>query len=148
MLRFRRMTALLSASFLLQWMLVGSGVLCGAQATAGAQTSARQPGDGRTMHAAHAMRSPATRAHSMQPATSTRLLDLDGCPGMTGHACKAPSAPSSSQCVSMDSCVSTAAALPPSLVDASKPTRLPAVLQTTALLPAGTLGPEPPPPRA
>ena len=148
MLRLRRVTALLSASFLLQWMLVGSGVLCGTQSTARAQTSERQLGAGRTVHAAHAMRSPATRARSMEPATSTRLLDLDGCPGMTGHGCGAPSAPSSSQCVSMDSCASTAAALAPSLVDAFQPTRLAVVLQTTASLPFGTLGPEPPPPRA
>jgi hypothetical protein len=114
----RRVTALLSASLLLQFILVGSGVPCGSLAMKlSVATDAPHEGEVRASGVTDHQR----RAHDTDtrpdPRTGTVsglstiavAPNVDAYPGMSGHGCGLSSAPSPGDCRTMSSCTSTIA---------------------------------------
>ena len=145
MIRFRCLTALLSASFLFQSILVGSGVLCDARATVATPDGPRGQAATHVMSSTHAMASHGAQGDSRDASTMSSVPDADGCAGMAAHGCGVPNA---GHCGLTASCGASPAVSMPSLLGDSGSVHTPAVLYAAQAPPAWILSPLAPPPRA
>lgn len=151
---FRRVTALLSASLVLQSLLLGSGAVCQSRAMRmSAGNDASHGGEARAVSAAghqsvvHAS-SPARGPQTGAVIAIAAADDVDACPGMSDYGCGLPGVPSRGDCRTMSSCASTAATIAPSVAG---PIVVAAIAdpQHPAGAPASWVhSPESPPPRA